>query len=242
MSPNLCNSHMEEWVGTTSAALSGVTTTITLSGTPTSASGQIIAYTGAKEPTGTVVYWAFDQATAFGTSNDQNSKCTNAGGSTAPQLSTGVTTLNANDLVLGLFGSENSVTETAGGGVTLRAIVAATGDSNAVEDSSIGATGSQTCPFGTTNQRWLLMCDTLQSAVKFYQVDPDVVSTTTTGIPSSSSPSGYAWIYNTAGIQNGLIDVQSGIWQFDMTIAASSTAGVGRIWITVWQCGSSTLT
>src|SRR5207237_10863702 len=72
--------------------------------------------------------------------------------------------------------------------------------------------------------------------------DTHVVSTTTTGIPSSSSPSGYAWIYNTAGIQNGLIDVQSGGCQLDMTIAASSTAGVGRIWITVWQCGSSTLT
>src|SRR3989441_10792424 len=133
--PTNCAARMEEWIGTTSAALSSVTTTITLAGgTPTAVSGQIIAYTGAKEPTGTVVNWAFDQASGFGTSSDQNSKCS-GGGPNTPQLTTGGTTLNANDLVLGLFGSENSITETGGGApFNLRATLAATGDSNAKEE------------------------------------------------------------------------------------------------------------
>src|SRR2546428_4706979 len=136
---------MEEWIGTTLAALSSVTTTITLAGgTPTAVSGQIIAYTGAKEPTSSVVNWAFDQASGFGTSSDQNSKCS-GGGPNTPQLTTGVTTLNANDLVVGLFGSESSITET-GGGVpfNLRAAVAPAGASNALEDGGISRTGRPT--------------------------------------------------------------------------------------------------
>src|SRR5213594_4360877 len=242
--PTNCAARMEEWIGTTSAVLSSVTTTITLAGgTPTAVSGQIIAYTGAKEPTGTIVNWAFDQASGFGTLSDQNSKCS-GGGPNTPQLTTGITTLNANDLVVGLFGSESSITET-GGGVpfNLRATVTATGDSNAIEDGGTSGTGSQTCPFGTNSNRWLVICDALQSAVKFYPVSPDVASSTTTGTPSTTSPSGYAWVYNTAGIQSGLTDIFTGTWQFDMTVAAGSTTGapVGRLWITVWQCGTNSL-
>src|SRR2546425_10792777 len=240
--PTNCAARMEEWIGTTSAALSSVTTTITLAGgTPTAVSGQIIAYTGAKEPTGTAVNWAFDQASGFGTSSDQNSKCS-GGGPNTPQLTTGVTTLNANDLVLGLFGSESSITETGGGSpFILRATLAATGDSNAIEDGGTSGTGSQTCPFGSNSNRWLVICDALQSAVKFYPISPDVASSTTTGTPSTMSPSGYAWVYNTAGIQSGLSDIFSGTWQFDMTVATSSTTPVGRLWITVWQCGTNSL-
>ena len=240
--PSNCAARMEEWIGTTSVALSSVTTTITLAGgTPTAVSGQIIAYTGAKEPTSSVVNWAFDQASGFGTSSDQNSKCS-GGGPNTPQLTTGVTTLNANDLVVGLFGSESSITETGGGApFNLRATVAATGDSNAIEDGGTSGTGSQTCPFGTNSNRWLVICDALQSAVKFYPVSPDVASSTATGTPSTTSPSGYAWVYNTAGIQSGLSDIFSGTWQFDMTVAASSTTPVGRLWITVWQCGTNSL-
>src|SRR3989475_3446990 len=240
LTPTNCAARIEEWVGTTSAVLSSVTTTVTLTGgTPTAASGQIIAYTGAKEPTGTVVNWAFDQASGFATSSDQGSHC--SGGSNTPQDGTGVTTLNARDLVIGLFGSENSVTEAAGTGFNLRGTVTASGDSNAIEDSSVSSTGSQTCPFGTTTNRWLVMCDALQSAVKFYQVNPDVASSATTGTPSTTSPSGYAWVYNTAGIQSGLSDIFSGTWQLDRTVAASSTTPVGRLWITVWQCGTNSL-
>src|SRR3989475_6803618 len=241
--PSNCAARMEEWIGTTSVALSSVTTTITLAGgTPTAVSGQIIAYTGAKEPTSSVVNWAFDQASGFGTSSDQNSKCS-GGGPNTPQLTTGVTTINANDLVVGLFGSESSITETGGGApFNLRATVAATGASNAIEDGGTSGTGSQTCPFGSNFNRWLVICDALQSAVKFYPVSPDVASTTT-GTPSTTSPSGYAWVYNTAGIQSGLSDIFSGTWQFDMTFAAGSTTGnpVGRLWITVWQCTTSSL-
>src|SRR5207244_1336633 len=106
------------------------------------------------------------------------------------------------------------------------------GDSNAIEDGGTSGTGSQTCPFGTNSNRWLVICDALQSAVKFYPVSPDVASSTATGTPSTTSPSGYAWVYNTAGIQSGLSDIFSGTWQFDMTVATSSTTPVGRLWIT----------
>ncbi|TMI55702.1 hypothetical protein E6H18_08705, partial [Candidatus Bathyarchaeota archaeon] len=242
LTPNNCAARIEEWVGTTSAALSSVTTTVTLTGgTPTASSGQIIAYTGAKEPTGTVVNWAFDQASGFATSSDQGSHC--SGGNNTPQASPGVTTLNANDLVLGLFGSENAVTETAGGSFALRSTVNQNSASNAMEDGSTSSTGTQTCPFGTNQNRWLVICDALQSAAKFYQVSPDGASTTTTGSPSTSSPTGYAWVYNIVGIQSGLTDIFTGTWQFDMTVAAGSTTGapVGRLWITVWQCGTNSL-
>src|SRR5207245_10804822 len=91
--PSNCAARIEEWIGTTSVALSAVTPTITLAGgTPTAVSGQIIAYTVAKEPTNSVVNWAFDQASGFGTSSDQNSKCS-GGGPDHPQLTTGVATL-----------------------------------------------------------------------------------------------------------------------------------------------------
>src|SRR3989441_11200246 len=241
LTPTNCAARIEEWVGTTSAVLSSVTTTVTLTGgTPTAASGQIIAYTGAKEPTGTVVNWAFDQASGFATSSDQGSHC--SGGSNTPQASPGVTTLNANDLVLGLFGSENAVTETPGGSFALRSTVNQNSASNAIEDRSTSSTGTQTCPFGTNQNRWLVICDALQSAAKFYQVNPNGASTTT-GTPSTSSPTGYAWVYDTAGIQSGLVDIFTGTWQFDMTVAAGSTTGVplGRLWITVWQCGTNSL-
>src|SRR5947209_9511738 len=220
--PTNCAARMEEWIGTTSAVLSSVTTTVTLAGgTPTAVSGQIIAYTGAKEPTGTAVNWAFDQASGFAMSSDQGSHC--SGGNNTPQASPGVTTLNANDLVLGLFGSENAVTETAGGSFALRSTVNQNSASNAIEDRSTSSTGTQTCPFGTNQNRWLVICDALQSAAKFYQVSPNGASTTTTGTPSTSSPTGYAWVYNTAGIPSGLSDIFTVTWLFDMTVAAGLT-------------------
>src|SRR5256712_5944087 len=152
--PTNCAARMEEWIGTTSAALFSVTTTITLAGgTPTAVSGQIIAYTGAKEPTSSAVNWAFDQASGFGTSSDQNSKCS-GGGPNTPQLTTGVTTLNANDLVVGLFGSESSITETGGGGpLVLTGTPTATGDSNALADGGTSRTRSQTWPVGSIPNR-----------------------------------------------------------------------------------------
>src|SRR3989442_13097285 len=162
--PTNCAARMEEWIGTTSAALSSVTTTITLAGgTPTAVSGQIIAYTGAKEPTSSAVNWAFDQASGFGTSSDQNSKCS-GGGPNTPQLTTGVTTLNANDLVVGLFGSESSITETGGGApFNLRGTIAATGGRNGIEDGGTSGTRRQTNPFGQKSNRWIEICQPLHS-------------------------------------------------------------------------------
>src|SRR5437867_4465170 len=73
-----------------------------------------------------------------------------------------------------------------------------------------------------------------------YQIEPDIASTTSTGTPSTSSVSGYAWVYNT---DLGGSTIQSGTWAFDLTIAASTIAGspVGNVWITVWSCTTNGL-
>src|SRR5690349_18512529 len=73
-----------------------------------------------------------------------------------------------------------------------------------------------------------------------FQIEPDNPATLTTGTPSTSSVSGYAWVYNT---DLGSASIQSGTWTFDLTVAVNSLNGgpVGNIWITVWSCTSNSL-
>src|SRR5260370_5452582 len=49
------------------------------------------------------------------------------------------------------------------------------------------------------------------SAVGKYIVKPDIASSATTGTPSTSSVSGYAWVYNT---DLGSATIESGTWTF----------------------------
>jgi len=73
-----------------------------------------------------------------------------------------------------------------------------------------------------------------------YEIEPDTATTTTTGAPSTSSVSGYAWVNNN---DLGGITIQSGTWTFDLTTQASAAGGtpVGSVWITVWNCTTASL-
>src|SRR5256712_11138143 len=62
-------------------------------------------------------------------------------------------------------------------------------------------------------------------------VEPDI-SSSATGTPRTSTPSGYAWETPSAiGAQ-----VVSGIWAFDLTVGSSASTGTASVWITVWNC------
>src|SRR5260370_8138194 len=79
------------------------------------------------------------------------------------------------------------------------------------------------------------------SAVGKYIVKPDISSSATTGTPSTSSVSGYAWVYNT---DLGSATIESGTWTFNVTIALNSILGapVRNLWFTVWNCATNSLT
>src|SRR6266496_858794 len=241
LAPAGCLASMTEWVGHTTGTLSAVTTTITLSGTPTGSSTEIIAFNGAEDPSG--AFSPSDKAAGFSNSGSQ---CTS---SASTPVATSTTTLNANDMIIGFFGDQNSMTETAGAGFTLDLTVAAgcatgPGCSLAIEHKSVTATEADTCPFGATDNRWLVLCDAIQSAPKYYVVEPDIGATTLTATPSTSTPTGYGWIYDTSGLQAKAInDVQSGTWQIDQTIGLSAINGapVARLWVTVWSCTTHSL-
>src|SRR6266568_3520521 len=97
----------------------------------------------------------------------------------------------------------------------------------------------------TTDTRWDIFCDVLQSAVKYYKVEPQT-SASLAGTPSTAANgfSGTGWVYNVAGIQSGLVDIQSGTWQIDLTGKVDSTTGtlVARYFVTAWSCTTSSCT
>src|SRR3989475_3397221 len=243
LAPASCAMTATEWIGHTTATLSSVTTTITLSSTPTGASAQIAAFSGSEDPSGT--FNPSDKAAGFASTNSQ---CT--GGGSAP-TGTSVTTLNANDMVVGFVVSSAAYTATAGTGYTLlgTATSAACGTgpgcSLGMEDQGVTATAAFNCAFTASVNRWIVICDALQSAPKYFKVEPET-SASLTGTPSTAANgfSGTGWVYNVAGIQNGLFDIQSGTWQIDLTGAVGSTTGtpVARYFVTAWSCTTNSCT
>src|SRR3989475_2055461 len=243
LAPASCAMTATEWIGHTTATLSSVTTTITLSSTPTGASAQIAAFSGSEDPSGT--FNPSDKAAGFASTNSQ---CT--GGGSAP-TGTSVTTLNANDMVVGFVVSSAAYTATAGTGYTLlgTATSAACGTgpgcSLGMEDQGVTATAAFNCAFTASVNRWIVICDALQSAPKYFKVEPET-SASLTGTPSTAANgfSGTGWVYNVAGIQNGLFDIQSGTWQIDLTGAVGSTTGtpVARYFVTAWSCPTNSCT
>src|SRR6266568_5552602 len=232
---------LSEWVCHTSAAISSETVTVTLSATPTWAIAQIISVNGAEDPTGT--FSPFDQNSGFVYSANRN----NGGGTAAPTV-TSVTSLNADDFFISASADTGANTQTAGAiGGTTGAIDISTTSTGAlaVEHESFTAIlSASSCNFGTATSRWIIFCDALQSAPKYYVVEPDVGATTLTATPSTSTPSGYAWVYDTSGLQaNAINDIQSGTWQIDQTIGLSSVTGApaARLWVTVWSCTTHSL-
>src|SRR6266516_2823267 len=243
LAPVSCAMTATEWIGHTTATLSSVTTTITLSSTPIGASAQIAAFSGSEDPSGT--FNPSDKAPGFASTNSQ---CTS--GASAP-IGTRVTTLNANDMVVGFVVSSAAYTATAGTGYTLlgTATSAACGTgpgcSLGMEDQSVTATAAFNCAFTAQVNRWIVICDALQSAPKYFKVEPET-SASLTGTPSSAANgfSGTGWVYNVAGIQNGLFDIQSGTWQIDLTGAVGSATGtpVARYFVTAWSCTTNSCT
>src|SRR5947199_3769145 len=243
LAPASCLMTATEWIGHTTATLSSVTTTITLSSTPIGASAQIAAFSGSEDPSGT--FNPSDKAAGFASTNSQ---CTS--GASAP-TGTSVTTLNANDMVVGFVVSSAAYTATAGTGYTLlgTATSAACGTgpgcSLGMEDQSATATAPFNCAFTAQVNRWIVICDALQSAPKYFKVEPET-SASLTGTPSSAANgfSGTGWVYNVAGIQNGLFDIQSGTWQIDLTGAVGSTTGapVARYFVIAWSCLTNSCT
>src|SRR5437762_4773251 len=65
-----------------------------------------------------------------------------------------------------------------------------------------------------------------------FEVQPDVTGTTTTATPSTTTPTGQAWVYPT---DLGGITIQSGSWEFDTTITATRT-GTANMRFLVWSC------
>src|SRR5436305_2816406 len=232
---------LSEWVCHTSAAISSETVTVNLSATPTWAIAQIISVNGAEDPTGT--FSPFDKNSGFVYSSNRNS----VGGTAAPTV-TAVSSLNADDLFISASADTGANTQTAGaiGGTTGTLDISTTSTGAlAVEHRSVTATlSASSCNFGTATSRWIIFCDALQSAPKYYVVEPDVGATTLTATPSTSKPSGYDWIYDTSGLAaNAIEDIQSGTWQIDQTIGLSSITGApaARLWVTVWSCTTHSL-
>src|SRR5206468_2844984 len=65
-----------------------------------------------------------------------------------------------------------------------------------------------------------------------FEVQPDITGTTTTATPSTTTPTGQAWVYPT---DLGGITIQSGSWEFDTTITATRT-GTANMRFLVWSC------
>src|SRR2546427_6016695 len=240
---------LSEWVCHTTAAISSETVTCNLSATPTWAICQVITINGAEDPTGT--FSPFDKSTSLVCKGNRNS----GGGTAIPSTSTGsdcasaVASLNANDLFIAASGDTGANTQTAGAiGCTTGTLDISTTSTGAlaVEHRSVTATlSASSCNFGTAVSRWIIFCDAIQSAPKYYKIEPET-SASLTGTPSTAANgfSGTGWVYNVAGIQNGLFDIQSGTWQIDLTGAVGSTTGtpVARYFVTAWSCTTNSCT
>ncbi len=239
--PTPCAVTGSEWIGHTTATLSAVTITINLSGTPTGgtagAAGEAIAFAGSEDPTGT--FSPFDKASGLPNSASQ---CT---GTPASPTVTSATSLNADDMFVAMYFDQSLDTESAGSGWILDLTSAGACCSIAMEHKSVTATGAQTCNFTPNTSKWLVFCDALQSAPKYFKVEPET-SASLTGTPSTAANgfSGTGWVYNVAGIQNGLFDIQSGTWQIDLAGAVGSTTGtpVARYFVTAWSCTTNSCT
>ncbi len=176
-----------EWYGIATGTITSDVITINLSGTPTAASGEEFAITGAN--TGS----PFDPNSNV--PKTASSSCTST--SAAPSVS-GISTNSPNDFVVAFFGGYTSVTQTVGAiaGTTATKIksVAGTGDSIEAEYRIVSATQSGvSCAFGSSTTYWGIECDaivqgagsfTLPASSTMYLWSPQFGSSTS--IPAGS--------------------------------------------------------
>ena len=108
-------------------------------------------------------------------------------GSSAPSV-TGVSTTNANDMIIGLQGSRAATTETAGTSYTLIRSVTSARGSGATEDRIVTSVqSSATVSFGTSTTGWAMIVDAVQQAVPTISVSPNIGPVGTTVTVSGST-------------------------------------------------------
>src|SRR3989454_1040765 len=255
---NSAGASTSEWVCHTTAAISSETVTCNIVGSPASAICEVIAINGAEDPTGT--WGPFDKAT--GTTGYVCTGQRAAGGGTAtPTTATGpsasctsgqVTSLNANDFWIGIEAETDVTVQTVGNlgaiGATFihTTTVSTTLGLSIQRRASSATTSAAVCgTFGTAESRWNIVCDALQAKPTYYKLEPET-SASLTGTPSTAANgfSGTGWVFNTAGIQNGLNDIQAGTWQIDLKGAVGSPTGtpVARYFVTAWSCTTNSCT
>src|SRR5256712_2194636 len=162
------------------------------------------------------------------------------GETNSPTYTNGFTSMNAHGT------SSSTGTHCANGGnnpandntLNEYEIPSSTGSSTAATQS-----GTFAQSIGTGTWGWVELEVDFQasSAIGKYIVKPDIASSATTGTPSTSSVSGYAWVYNT---DLGSATIDSGTWTFNVTTGLNSIVGgpVGNLWVTVWNCATNSLT
>src|SRR2546428_11440495 len=107
----------------------------------------------------------------------------------------------------------------------------------AIHTYHLGSSTVGSCPGGCKNLPTIsgtadtATSQSISTTTGDFMVEPDI-SSSATGTPRTSTPSGYAWETPSAiGAQ-----IVSGTWTFDLTVGSSASTGTALVWITVWNC------
>src|SRR5256712_786574 len=191
---------------------------------------------------GVISFTGVDQSTPIPTTATND----NANGRTSP-ATVSITNANANSWVMDLVGSGHIGAFTNGASTTTQWNLDS-GSTNAGASSTTGPLSPST----VTNFSWTLptpdawvdvaveikpfagTSQIISTTTGNFMVEPDI-SASATGTPTTSTQSGYAWETPSAiGAQ-----IVSGIWNFDLTVGSSASTGTASVWITVWNCQTS---
>src|SRR5213594_977692 len=210
---------------------------------PPSGTANVVVTSASSTPAaiGVISFNGVDQTTPIPTT----AKNDNANGATSPATVI-ITNANANSWVMDIVGSGDLHGFTNGASTTTQWNVINSGNSGA--SSTKGPLSAST----VTNFSWTLgnadawndvaveikpfagTSQVISTTTGNFMVEPDV-SASATGTPTTSTPSGYAWeTPSDLGAQ-----VVSGIWTFDLTVGSSASTGTASVWITVWNCQTS---
>ena len=162
-------------------------------------------------------------------------------GTAADPTATGLETSNSDDLIVNFFGG-NTAAETSGtiAGSTATSIADASHADYSIAAESLVMTSaessSQSCVFSAATSTFFGdVCDALVAApTPTYAVVPDA-TTSVIGTPSESTPSNDGWETTTLSGAS----ILSSPWTFDLTTTASAASGTAYVWVTVWNCTSS---
>src|SRR6058998_1992673 len=210
---------------------------------PPSGTANVVVTSASSTPAaiGVISFNGVDQTTPIPTT----AKNDNANGATSP-ATVSITNANANSWVMDVVGSGDLHGFTNGASTTTQWNVINSGNSGA--SSTKGPLSAST----VTNFSWTLgnadawndvaveikpfagTSQVISTTTGNFMVEPDV-SASATGTPTTSTPSGYAWeTPSDLGAQ-----IVSGIWTFDLTVGSSASTGTASVWITVWNCQTS---